>query len=261
MWPLENYVSNRNSALDIIKQIALLGLGSVWSITLMASESETYIEAEHYYYEEPGLMDKESAPLFVNVGTRSYETLENETTALFYNLRLGYGLTDYKGSGTTSGDPTYRLQGEVGLISPHGNIRIFGGFGYRWLYDDWGGKVSSTGAYAYDRQSRYWYLPLGIVVPNSNSGGWRFQYNYFIEGEQTSYLTNVPGYLNDIVNTQDSGSGFEVEYKFDNSWAIYLRSWNIDDSNLQVIRTTSGNGFGYEPKNETVEFGLTVFFD
>ena len=61
MWSLENYVSNRNSALDIIKQIALLGLGSVWSITLMASESETYIEAEHYYYEEPGLMDKESA--------------------------------------------------------------------------------------------------------------------------------------------------------------------------------------------------------
>ena len=67
-----------------------------------------------------------------------------------------------------------------------------------------------------------------IVVPNSNSGGWRFQYNYFIEGEQTSYLTNVPGYLNDIVNTQDSGSGFEVEYKFDNSWAIYLRSLNIE---------------------------------
>ena len=253
-------MSNRNSALDIIKQIALLGLGSVWSITLMASESETYIEAEHYYYEEPGLMDKESAPLFVNVGTRSYETLENETTALFYNLRLGYGLTDYKGSGTTSGDPTYRFQGEVGLISPHGNIRIFGGFGYRWLYDDWGGKVSSTGAYAYDRQSRYWYLPMGIVIANNNSG-WRFQYNYFIEGEQTSYLTNVPGYLNDIVNTQDSGNGFEVEYKFDNSWAVYLRSWDIDDSDLRVIRTTSGNSLGYEPKNETVEFGLTIFFD
>ena len=63
-------VSKHKLEVDIVKKIALLGLGSICSITLMASESETYIEAEHYYYQEPGLMDKESAPLFVNAGTR-----------------------------------------------------------------------------------------------------------------------------------------------------------------------------------------------
>ena len=117
----------------MFKQIILLGLGFIWSITLVAAESEVYLEAERYYYEEPGLMDKESAPLFVNIGTRSYDTLEIVAARSFYNLRLGYGLTDYSGSGATSGDPTYRLQGEAGLIRSQGNIRIFGGFGYRWV--------------------------------------------------------------------------------------------------------------------------------
>ena len=98
------------------------------------------------------------------------------------------------------------------------------------------------------------------MVVDDKGSSWRFQYNYFLEGEQTSYLTDVPGYLNDIVNTQESGSGFEIEYQHDESWAIFLRAWNVRDSDVQLIRTTSGNSNGYEPKNETTEVGLTVFF-
>ena len=226
----------------------------------LATEPQKYYEIENYYYEEPGLMDKTSAPLFFGGGLRSYAIDKKAAPSFFYNMRVGYGRTDYSGTGTTADDPTYRFQGEGGLIVQYGTMKVFGGLGYRWLYDDWGGKISSTGGYSYDRQSRYWYLPMGVMVEDDKGSSWKFQYNYFLEGEQTSYLTDISGYLNDLVNTQESGSGFEIEYQHDESWAIFLRAWNVNDSDVQLIRTTSGNSYGYEPKNETTEMGLTVFF-
>lgn len=244
----------------LMMKIFFAVLSVLVSGSVLATEPQKYYEIEHYYYEEPGLMDKTSAPLFFGGGVRSYLIDKKSPSSFFYNMRVGYGQTDYSGTGTTTGDPTYRFQGEGGLIVQYGTMKVLGGLGYRWLYDDWGGKISSTGGYSYDRRSRYWYLPMGVMVEDDKGSSWKFQYNYFLEGEQTSYLTDISGYLNDLVNTQESGSGFEIEYQHDESWAIFLRAWNVNDSDVQLIRTTSGNSYGYEPKNETIEMGLTVFF-
>ena len=105
---------------------------------------------------KPGLMDKTAAPLFFNEG---FKILCNRQKSPFFHhflqYTVGYGQTDYSGTGTTTGDPTYRFQGESGLIVQYGTMKVFGGLGYRWLYDDWGGKDFFDRGYSYDRQSRY----------------------------------------------------------------------------------------------------------
>ena len=141
-------------------KIFLTALSVLLCGNVLATEPQKYFEIENYY-EEPGLMDKTSAPLFFGGGLRSYAIDKKAAPSFFYNMRVGYGRTDYSGTGTTADDPTYRFQGEGGLIVQYGTMKVFWGLGYRWLYDDWGGKISSTGGYSYDRQSRYWYLPLG----------------------------------------------------------------------------------------------------
>ena len=100
---------------------------TAWSVLLcgnvLATEPQKYYEIENYYYEEPGLMDKTAAPLFFNGGLRSYVIDKKAPSSFFYNMRVGYGQTDYSGTGTTTGDPTYRFQGESGLIVQYGTMK------------------------------------------------------------------------------------------------------------------------------------------
>ncbi len=135
------------------------------------------------------------------------------------------------------------------------------GLGYRWLYDDSGGKISSKGHLGYDRQSEYFYIPVGFIYNYSNWIEIKYQYNYFIKGEQNSYLSTASNYYSDIKNKQNSGWGMDANMNIEThnkrSLFLYYRYWSIDDSEISSGTYNKILSFdAYEPYNITEEYGI-----
>jgi hypothetical protein len=141
------------------------------------------------------------------------------------------------------------------------SLSPFVGFGYRYLYNDLRG-TTSTGFAGYQRFSHYWYAPIGVTSRIKVDGGWviapTIEYDYFIEGRQESQFTDVGVGFVDATNKQDKGYGYRVSLTAEKgSWAFgpWMHYWKIEDSDIVPI----GFGFGgFEPQNETREFGLEV---
>ena len=83
------------------------------------------------------------------------------------------------------------------------------------------------------------------------------EYDYFVYGQQTSYLSDISPNYPDITNDQEEGSGLKLsgKYHFDKSGGleVYMDYWDIADSKLDI----SGNFM--EPRNTTTELGLKFF--
>jgi hypothetical protein len=184
---------------------------------------------------------------------------------------------NYTGSGTVDGidDRVFEGRLTVGralLLGAQGGSRItpFLGYGYRRLYDELGGRVTSTGALGYDRLSQYHYAPLGVEGLFFLGDRWSvrptLEYDYFIAGSQDSYLSQTGLGLGDLHNSQDSGYGVRASLLFGTiigslrmEFGPYLRYWKIDDSDIQpVVFSGVTVGGGFEPANETYEAGLAV---
>jgi len=235
-----------------MKKLLITFLFILYGTSLYADTSRTYIEIYHYGYNEPNLMTKDSSIAFFGLGFQDYGIVD--TNSVIGNVRYFIGDTDYwsTSTGTTSNDPTYGFSGELAYkwsMNTHG---IFVGLGYRQLYDDWAPKQSSTGHWTYDRKSEYFYLPLGVINYFGESGYIKSQFNYLIEGTQTSFLGYLGGSYLDTINDQSSGYGLDLEYSTGNAYSVFLRYWNIDDS-------TVNNGL-YEPNNTTTEIGFKYLF-
>jgi len=217
-----------------------------------ADNLKYYLELYAYGYNEPNVMNKKSETLFFSLGFQDYG--EDGVDSLIANGRYFYGTTKYDSSstGTTSDDPTFGYLLEAAFKWTINDINVFTGLGYRTLYDDWGGKKSSTGHWSYDRESKYVYLPIGYIDYLENNGYFKIQYNYLLEGKQTSYAGYLGGSHRDTINTQNSGYGFDVEYSPDLNYSVFLRYWDIEDSN--VVNNI------YEPNNTTVELGYKYLF-
>jgi hypothetical protein len=224
------------------------------------AEPKWVIELEQYEYKEPGVMRKTASPGFIGIGVETYRS--QAEPGLFYAVRGHVGQTDYRSvtTGAINGDPSYRLQLEGGFSYPvNSSINVFSGLGFRWLLDDAGGRLSTTGHASYDRESRYLYLPVGIQIP-LNGGYLRAKYQYFVQGQQVSYMTNVSGGLSNLSNRQDDGFGYELTYQSDSGWGAYTRYWSVSDSNIDRYLTTNGYVSAFEPRNETVELGIRLNF-
>ncbi|WP_316673314.1 hypothetical protein [uncultured Tolumonas sp.] len=136
------------------------------------------------------------------------------------------------------------------------------GFGFRYLNNDSRGETS-TGAWGYQRVSRYYYLPIGVTnrfaLENSSVLESMIEFDYLIRGQQTSKLSDVSASYPDLENRQDSGYGikFSSMYRV-NDFAIgpYIDYWNINKSDAVVYSAGDSTYIGYEPKNNTVEFGI-----
>jgi|GEM_PF-1183839 len=137
------------------------------------------------------------------------------------------------------------------------------GLGYRYLMHDNSGRQSSTGAWGYDRESTYWYLPLGFDLEHEIGSGWsmvwNFEYDFFLDGEQRSHLEDVPGYSEELVNNQDEGWGYRGSLmvvrkmkSVDLMAGPFARYWHIKDSDVQCTVDVCG----LEPHNRTWEFGI-----
>ncbi len=187
--------------------------------------------------------------------------------------RYSYGQVDYKNSGTINNidDSIFEIRALGGYdfkISSSFTMTPFIGLGYRYLKDDMAGRISSTGAKGYLRESNYYYSPIGIEAVNVFDKGWSagviLEYDYFWKGTQKSYLSGAIAGYNDVENSQNSGYGVRgsiiIKKQTDRVfYAIepFIRYWNIDKSEIKNL-TYYGTviGTAWEPKNESTEIGV-----
>ena len=244
--------------------------------------SEIGFEFNRYRYTEPvfNLVDKGNLyGLYTNFTARPakkdglYEDIIDMYRA---EVRFNYGLVDYKssGSGTIDGDHDWSLEtrllaGKDYMISNESRLTSYLGIGFRYLDDDSSGRATSTGALGYERESRYFYIPLGIELTTEIAQGWmvtpNLEYDLFIEGKQISRLSDVNSGFPDIRNKQRHGFGLRGSIKFIKPcnpmsfvFEPYIRYWHIQDSDET---TTAGSVFivtGLEPENKTVEYGVRL---
>jgi hypothetical protein len=214
----------------------------------------------YYEYKEPSLsveMKNKWIPSLL-LGYRDDSAIRGSSkNALSYFAEGAIGYTYYKGSGE-SDNYYYKFNAEALYPLPY---NFYLGLGYRWLYDDGGGKRTTTGAYGYDRQNQLLYVPVGYVLKNTDGSSAKFQFNYLIEGQQDSYLSDVAGYA-DIRNKQKDGYGLDLSYMPAGSkWEIFAKYWNIDTSTTNSSRGSNNITLaGTEPKNKTIEIGFKLAF-
>lgn len=189
------------------------------------------------------------------------------------DAHLNYGQVDYKGSGEINNIDDYMFEPKIWIgkdfpLSGATRVTPYVGFGYRFLFDDLGGKISSTGAVGYDRLSQYIYLPVGFQLAVQAGQGWQLgfnaEYDFFIHGWQTSYLSNISGFP-DITNQQDKGYGLRASFdiakamnNFNFVISPYVRFWHIDDSDTATATGSLFQVSGYEPENKSTEIGVRL---
>ncbi|MFH1776853.1 MAG: hypothetical protein ABH952_04755 [Candidatus Omnitrophota bacterium] len=245
-----------------------VGGGDVFAGPGQKDNWELGIEISSIKYEEPEVMREN--------GTM-YGMYSSCTWYRKYLFRIeggfSFGKVDYKNSGTMNGITDYMwefrsLAGKDFFLSTASVITPYIGLGYRYLSDDMGGKVSSTGALGYKRESNYLYSPLGIETITELKDGWSIgvtiEYDYFWKGMQRSYIGEAIIGLNNLDNDQNGGYGMRGSIKLQKKGADidqiiepFIRYWNIEKSEEQDVTYTGIIlGVGYEPKNTSTQFGV-----
>ena len=252
-----------NSMLAVLSVILLIG---TWTTRSFAIEATLDVYYWGYEEEIPGdddFVDEYSDPVFVSIGVRDWETRLNRVAPV-YTVELGGGPAKYAGSGELDGYYYYKFRAELVGAYQINRFSPFIGVGYRWLYDDSGGKTTSTGFLSYDRQSQYLYLPVGALVRVTDSFLFRAQFNWLLYGKQTSYLSDIDGF-SDIDNDQKSGWGADTTLDFRVTDRIgvhaFFRYWEIEDSEIAVGLINGAAAFtALEPHNRTVESGIGISY-
>lgn len=219
-------------------------------------------EASFIQYVEPDVM-KETGYMVGVAGTYAY----HNNLMFKAEGNASYGRVYYENSGTIDDIPDYMFEGrlmggfdfpvlEASVVTP------YIGFGYRYLMDDGSGKVSSTGAGGYRRESNYYYSPIGIETLSSLENEWYIgivlEYDHFWKGRQVTHLDDVSSIYSTVKNDQNDGYGLRgsIRFKKEGRFAYVLepfaRYWNIDDSEVVDI--------WIEPKNHSTEVGLKFLF-
>ena len=222
----------------------------------------------NYEYEETVggsfYMSDKADPAFISLGIRKWKSPNPDDLNFLFTAEVTYGQTEYDGSGTLTKDYyKVRFEGYLSFLE-NDNFRPFVGLGYRWLYDDSGGLITSTGKYGYDRRSQYFYAPIGFNFDFNEEVSFKGQYNLFLHGIQTSYLSDVTS-CTDLENDQTGGFGLDfvgnIKLTENSSLFCYYRSWKIDKSEISTATCgTSLTLYGYEPENTTIEFGIGFAF-
>ena len=215
-----------------------------------------------YRYEEPGTMTLEGNRFGVS---GAYTAVTPRRAFARFEGRWSYGELEYQGSGVLTGVPDHILEVRLLAGRDYGSERLrwspYVGVGFRYLYNDLRG-VSSTGAIGYQRESNYFYLPLGVTLRMPIAEGWVFapqiEYDVFVRGVQRSYLSDTGLGLGDVSNEQSSGRGYRVQLMLESRrWTLapWMHYWDVKDSDIQSI----GMGLaGYEPANTTREAGVEL---
>jgi len=252
----------------------LLGVITGFCEKPVFAESEWKLGTEIYSftYKEPGVMKEEGIMRGISA---SYTNTSYNKNMFRGEIRCSFGEVDYENSGTVNDIDDYvwelrLLGGKSFSVFTETSLSPHIGVGFRYLNDDMAGKISSTGAHGYERESNYFYMPIGIEIITSLEKSWSFsailEYDYFISGKQKSHLSDVdPGY-NDLENDQESGYGLRASVAFEKKnknlnllIEPFIRYWNIKKSkNADITYYGTYRGYGWEPKNNSKEIGIMV---
>jgi hypothetical protein len=112
-------------------------------------------------------------------------------------------------------------------------------------------------------------VPIGgefSVKANSWSFGFTLEYDYFLMGDQYSYLSDVDAGFNILKNKQERGYGMRGSLKLvkKNSGIDFViepfgRYWNIKKSTEEELTWYDMPvGIGYEPRNNSKELGVRL---
>ncbi len=258
--------------LALVICFVFMGVGSIsaqteTSVLLKKHTFELGPEISYRKYKEPDVMS-EKGIMYGLVGSYTY----HNKLMLKAEGRGSWGKVDYSNSGEINNIDDYMLEfrglgGYDLLTSKTITITPYTGIGYRYLNDDMAGKISSTGAWGYERESNYIYSPLGMTFVIDLGNNWStvetIEYDLFLWGKQKSHLSDVPGY-NDLSNRQKKGYGLRGSITLQKKGKIvdvevgpFIRYWNIKKSETE-IQTYYGIPIGYawEPKNKTTEIGI-----
>lgn len=249
----------------------------IWSIFLSASpllafdvkmhNAEFGIELSHITYKEPDFNLIEKGIMYGLAGSYTYHN--NLMLKLEGNGSLG--TVDYSSpSGEINNIRDYMLEARVlggydVSLSPSFMITPYIGFGYRYLNDDSSGKISSLGARGYERESNYFYSPIGLMAWIKLGQGWVMgpiaEYDYLWEGKQRSHLGDAVAGAPTVENQQKTGYGLRGSVKFQKKFAgtglniePFIKYWNIKKSENEYFNFR----YAYEPKNNSTEYGLIL---
>jgi hypothetical protein len=223
----------------------------------------------HHEYTEPGIMENQG--YFTGV---AYNLTYEKSVVVSLDGFLSYGQVDYTSGASGSIDDKDNFCADTRLLLGYavvndGRMKLtpYAGIAYRYLSDEGQGRYSTTGNWAYDRESTYIYSPVGVVFSIPLHNGWTFvpsaEYDIFWAGTQKSHLGYQPGY-EDFENDQTGGYGLRAVLAFEKQmtrfslgWELFYRYWDIDRS--EIYRDSWGRNW-VEPANETTEIGVGVSF-
>ncbi len=305
---IERYQLHEDYYTDISQNSFLWAFSRQNDLTKFEMGPEVY----YYDYREPGLM-KDRGMMYGIYGAYTYRISENlhiktikdifsdtnKINVFKTDVRFAFGDVDYESNGTGTIDGieyfTFEGRGLLGYDIPvqsRSRVTPYLGLGWRYLKDDSGGMFSSTGHWAYDRESEYFYVPFGIESNTRMKNDWDLtltvEYDFFVSGNQTSHLedggisvcssTDLQCYaLDPLENDQNDGFGLRGSMKLvkktekiDFSIEPFVRYWKIDESEVKQLSSLGGEIvwfsdaeftrpiMGVEPDNETMEYGLKV---
>ena len=262
----------------VFKNVIIVSmLLSVYS-TIVRS-AELTLDIISYKYSEVDtndnfFMEDKSSPFLFSVGLKDWgysavtSNTDNTNWSFLYSLEYSFGNVDYTSARTgIMKKKYYKSRLEYYLSNNYSNgandLKPYIGLGYRNLLDDSGFKRSSTNHLGYDRLSEYYYIPIGAIWYISDSLSLKSQYNYFLEGKQTSYINEIlPNeYSTNPEKTQRVGYGIDLTLvsKLNRKWSTYgfFRFWSIEDSD---VVSCSALIYCYEPKNQTNEIGAGISY-
>ena len=232
-------------------------------------------EVYYFQYKEPNFNIKTDGVMYGAAASFTHREPNHLRLKAVGNAALGGIYYHSTASGSISGIDDYTLEPRILAgydIYPSKDLLLtpFFGVGYRYLNDDSSSMISSTGARGYERESNYFYSPVGVEFSGKLRDKWRLgliaEYDIFWKGEQKSHLENALSGLNTVSNDQSGGYGFrgslQLQKKgaqFDIVVEPFIRWWSIKDSQASNLTYTGVIvGYAYEPKYETLEAGARV---
>ena len=252
-----------------IPEIVKLPLDQSDRDTVLKSGLELDLDSSYIKYEEPDFMQEEG----VTLSFCGNYTLRPGDFMVRFEGRLGFAGMNYSSpiSGETERIRDYiaearSLAGYTFQASDQWYLTPYGGFGYRYLFDGLGEKVTTAGHLGYDRRSNYLYTPIGLESANYLKPRWTLvatmEYDLFWKGWQESDLGVLFGGSPAIVNDQNDGWGLRVSGKFVREigrynfvLGPYLKYWNIKDSELASLIYEEEEMMFLEPANTSIEIG------
>ncbi|MFC1867212.1 autotransporter domain-containing protein [Thermodesulfobacteriota bacterium] len=229
-------------------------------------------EMSHITYEEPSVIEEKGFMYGIS-GSYTY----HNKYMLRAEGRFSYGQVDYAsniaGNLDNIDDYMIELRALGGYDFPISNTSIitpFIGIGYRYLNDDTSGMLTSTGAAGYERESNYYYCPIGIETITKIKNSWLIglilEYEYFWKGRQISHFSDFDARYSDVGNDQNDGYGFRGSIRFQKKsdrWIYvfepFIRYWDIEKSEKAIVTVNGISGpVAWEPENSSTEIGIVL---